>query len=602
MSPARTLPALLLLGWLSLPAGPALRAAAPPTPDEDRPLLRNAGFATDTAALLRFLHIHSRADIRPERIRELVRLLGSDDFDEREKASEELAAIGPPALVPLRKAVGRRADPEVVRRARTCLKAIERRDRPALCLAAVRLLVKRRPARAAAALLRYLPSAADETAEEGVVRGLADLAGKSGKVDPVFLSALKDTAPARRAIAACLVGRVGNAGQRAAVRRLLKDDSPLVRLRAAQGLLAGQDRAALPVLATLLDQPDTAIAWQAEELLRWAAGESAPDAVVGAGAAGERKKCRLAWETWLRGPKGKPDLAQRLRAGRPGLFLVYEVSAGERWSHRLALYGCDGVARWRLRVPGTIADLHLLPGNQVLLAEDGSVARRITTRDLAGKVVWQRAMQLCHPLACQRLVGGHTLVATTRGAVELAADGRQVFVHDPQRNRSTPIIVLGVVRLPAGDLLYAEEDLHASTCSFKEIGLTKAAGCQTPLPERVLRGQAFFLGNQRLAVVQKGGRPGKPDEVWLIDRAGRAVRHGQAQGVKHVAGLPDGGLVLACGQAGEGRVVEMAPNGARRWEVVLAGEARRVRPCLGLVRLGFPAPTSAATPKRQGRR
>jgi hypothetical protein len=52
MSPTRALRGLLLSGWLVLPLGPALFAAAPPAPDDDCLLLRKAGVATNTTALL----------------------------------------------------------------------------------------------------------------------------------------------------------------------------------------------------------------------------------------------------------------------------------------------------------------------------------------------------------------------------------------------------------------------------------------------------------------------------------------------------------------------------------------------------------------------
>ena len=75
---------------------------------------------------------------------------------------------------------------------------------------------------------------------------------------------LTDREPARRAAAAVLLGRYGNAEQKAAVRKLLADADPTIRVRAAQGLLAGRDKAALFALdmttrnATLLAADDEA--------------------------------------------------------------------------------------------------------------------------------------------------------------------------------------------------------------------------------------------------------------------------------------------------------------------------------------------------------
>jgi hypothetical protein len=75
----------LFAGTLNLPA------AAPPVPDVDR----------------------------------LIRQLGSDDFHQREAASEGLARIGEPALAALRKAKASARDLEVRRRAQRLIVSID---------------------------------------------------------------------------------------------------------------------------------------------------------------------------------------------------------------------------------------------------------------------------------------------------------------------------------------------------------------------------------------------------------------------------------------------------------------------------------------------
>ena len=127
---------------------------------------------------------------------------------------------------------------------------------------------------------------------------------------PALLAALEDKQAARRALAACLVGRLGDGKQQDAVRKLLTDGDPTVRLRAAQGLLAARDKTVVPTLIALLEAKPVALAWQAEELLRWVAGEGAPAPVVGAGSARASGECRRAWEGWWRAQGAKVDLAQ----------------------------------------------------------------------------------------------------------------------------------------------------------------------------------------------------------------------------------------------------------------------------------------------------
>jgi uncharacterized protein (TIGR03067 family) len=73
----------------------------------------------------------SRADraqeAKPERIASLIRQLGHDRFAKREEASEQLEAIGEPALDALRKAAASDEILEIRRRAEQVIQAIARR-------------------------------------------------------------------------------------------------------------------------------------------------------------------------------------------------------------------------------------------------------------------------------------------------------------------------------------------------------------------------------------------------------------------------------------------------------------------------------------------
>src|SRR5262249_44717505 len=153
---------------------------------------------------------------------------------------------------------------------------------PELASAALRLLVKRNAPGAIAPMLEFFPTAdANSELETAIAFRLDQLAARSQSVPPELVAALTDTSPARRAIAACIVGRRGTVEQHGQVRRMLKDSDANVRLRAAQGLLAGGQKDSIPALIALLDATPICLAWQAEELLRWAAAGSAPMVGVG---------------------------------------------------------------------------------------------------------------------------------------------------------------------------------------------------------------------------------------------------------------------------------------------------------------------------------
>src|SRR5947209_7742248 len=73
-----------------------------------------------------------------DKITKLVKQLGSDDFDDREKASAALDAIGAPALDALRDAL-KSSDEEIHKRAETLVAKIEKRQESANALAPKRL-------------------------------------------------------------------------------------------------------------------------------------------------------------------------------------------------------------------------------------------------------------------------------------------------------------------------------------------------------------------------------------------------------------------------------------------------------------------------------
>ena len=281
-----------LVYWLPLPK----TAEKPADPDEE--LLRQVGLPTDDAGLMKYLRKYAGRDDDLRNMERLVRQLGDQKIAKRDEASGKLSALGLPALPALRKAVKDR-DQEIANRSRTCIDEICRKNEWVWIGAAVRRLLKSSPPGTADALLTVLPYAVDEATEETIWFALDGLAERDAKVRPALVPALKDKFPHRRAIAACLLARLGDANQKEAARLLLADPDGTVRLRAAQGFLAARDKSAIPVLIALLMEPATEIAWQAEELLHWAVREDSPKIYVGTGRKkNERKQCRSDWEKW----------------------------------------------------------------------------------------------------------------------------------------------------------------------------------------------------------------------------------------------------------------------------------------------------------------
>jgi hypothetical protein len=172
--------------------------------------LKEAHVSVAGPALVEYLRQQAPDPARLEKARTLVRQLGDDSFEVREKATAGLVTLGAVALPLVRDAV-KSKDPEVARRASACLQQIGEDGGRSTLTAAVRLAAIRRPAGAAGALLDLLPGAdADLTRE--VKSALCALAQAGGvQPDEALVKALADRDPARRAAAAAALGKDGGA-------------------------------------------------------------------------------------------------------------------------------------------------------------------------------------------------------------------------------------------------------------------------------------------------------------------------------------------------------------------------------------------------------
>lgn len=297
--------AALLPLLLSLPV-----AAAPPGPEaDDMKLLQGVKAPTDGPGLLTYFRQRVPTDDVRKKADALVAKLSSGNFRQRERASAGLLALGPAARPALARAL-KTGDAEVRRRAQECIDVFDRLSSPEVEAAAVRLLRVLRPDGACAVLLGYLPAVRDGGVEDEVMAALVALGVRGGKVDDELTRAVTDREPAKRAAAALVLGHSGTKAQRDQVHGLLRSDAaPRVRLRAAQGLLSGRDKRAVPALLPLLTDAPTAVAEEVHDLLGWLAGDRAPSLGLGEDAAA-RKKCRAGWEAWWKAHGDKLDLTR----------------------------------------------------------------------------------------------------------------------------------------------------------------------------------------------------------------------------------------------------------------------------------------------------
>ncbi len=563
----RTLIVILSAAVASMVAGqpPVQRTSShqplprPAPVNHDELFLNGAGIGTEPAALCDLLRNHSRTDADTRLLDKLVRQLGDEDFDRREQAERAITAMGRPALDRLAQA-RRDADPEVSRRAALIAADIRKKLDPDAAFAAVRELIRQRVDGAAAELLAYLPYADTDTEEE-IYFGIDRVAVRDGKVDPAMKAALTDNNPARRALAALTLGRLGDEANREAVRRCLTDNKSNVRLRSAQGLLAAHDNAALPTLVALLDDGSLDVAWQAEELLRWVAGAKAPEPRVGMGVAAARRKCTSAWKDWLR-DNSRVDW-QRVQRDhrRPGLILVCAHDG-------VFLIGSDGKPAWQFTGFTTLRDAQLLPNARLLLAEEADNSRVIEC-DLNGKILWEYKNRRGDYLSsCERLANGNTFIVSDEGLTEVTPDQRTVFdlcneinVLDGTKPRNGSTVCLSYTKLRQIDQNSGKVVTNTLVCSDRR------KLCALP--------DGGVLVNDFLE-----------NKVVHLDAEGACLWETALQRPTSVVGLRNGNLLASSSFRGQ-RIVELARTGQTVWETQMKGRIDRLRPCFNLLRVGL---------------
>jgi HEAT repeat protein len=521
----------------------AVAAPLPGPPADDERLLRSAQIGTDGPALLNYFRQRTIGDADRQRIDGLIRRLGDPSYAVRERATADLIASGLPAIGPLRKA---QSDPdvEIARRAERCLERIERVPSTVLSAAAARALARAKPPGAVGVLLAYLPAADDEGVADEVREALAALASADGRPDPLLEQALADPSPVKRGAAAEALVRTGNAAALETSRKALTDANADVRLRAGLALVThAKDKAAVPTLIRLLTDLPPESGWRVEDVLLRLAGEGAPQAALG-GDAAARQQVRDAWLAWWVKNAATADLAKLdaapamigntllvLRDQRSGVGKVVELNPRKE-----VVWKIEG-----LQMP---IDAVVVGRDRVLVAEMSN--RQVTERDLAGKVIWQKAVTM--PTGVQRLPNGNTLIVSRNQILELDGRQREVFSHPrPQQD------VMAAQKLRSGEVVFVTSggacvrlDAKGKEVKTFQVGRTYAYGGLEVLP------------NNHVLVTQM-------NEVTEFDADGRVVWKGAVNRPTSVQRLPNGNTLVSSGLIATTGVVELDRAGRTVW-------------------------------------
>jgi hypothetical protein len=189
-----------------------------PTSD-DESKLQKAGIKVDGETLRTILAKQQADPNALEKARALVKRLGDEAFEVREKASNDLVALGVSARPALQEAA-KDEDLEIARRATLCLEKIQERTNIETSRAAIRLLTLRSPDEAPAVLLAMLPGVEEPVGDE-IREALVWLVHRPGGPNPVLTRAVDDADPVKRAAVRAVLGKDGGAYLDRPNRRLL---------------------------------------------------------------------------------------------------------------------------------------------------------------------------------------------------------------------------------------------------------------------------------------------------------------------------------------------------------------------------------------------
>ncbi|HEY2784238.1 MAG TPA: HEAT repeat domain-containing protein, partial [Fimbriiglobus sp.] len=269
------------------------RVVDPNAQQTDKSALSSAKLkADDPDGLVAYFKQRTLTDAELTKIKAVISRMGSESFEDREKASADVLGFGPAAIGPLKTAARAETDPEVNYRAEQARKKIETVSHTAVAIAAARALAqsKHKHPQAVPALLGFLLLADDESVVEEIDKALVKLADDGGKPDPALLAALTDKRPIRRAAA---VEALLDGGDRTKPVRfpdaigpvkaaLASDTDAEVKFRGLYLLLTRvKDKDAVEGMIQLLPTLPRGRYWQADDYLTQLAGKDSPKARFG---------------------------------------------------------------------------------------------------------------------------------------------------------------------------------------------------------------------------------------------------------------------------------------------------------------------------------
>jgi len=529
-----------------------------PIPKTDPEILDKAKIKNEPASLLAFLRSRTLTPSERGKVSDLVNLLGSKSYRERENARTQLIRRGPIVIELLRSSTNS-ADPEIARQAENCIEWILKRDvGPEVPAAVVRTLAKKPPPETVEALLTYLPFADNDQVSDEIRLVLSKLGAPDGKPLPLLVDALKDREPTRRWAAAEALIQAGSKESLPEIRKLMQDAEPIVRMRVALALVRAQEKSAVPALIDAATSVPTTVSWEAEDALYKIAnlgGDPPYGAAKNDDAA--RKAWRETWHAWWKKHEEKVDLA-KLEDGRKlvGNTLVVLLDMGQAME-----IGPDNKTRWTVSNLVFPLDVQLIGEDRLLVAEYH--AGKVTERNIkTSEIVWEK--QINGALMAQRLPSGNTFIATDTQLIEVDPKDKEVLnVTLPAGER-----IMKASKLPNGDIACLTSEARVVRLDPKGREISSFS---VLLGARLFGGRLHMEVNGRVLVPHN-----QENRVVEYDSRGRKVWEAAVMQPVAATRLPNGNVIVTTMLPDVG-AVEFNRQGERVWNYRHQAQTRVTR-------------------------
>lgn len=514
-------------------------------PQADIQLLQDSKIPTDGPGLFDFFKKRSQRD--ENKIKQLIRQLGDDDFERREQASQALVAIGAPAKTLLTQAKTN-DDVEIARRAEECLVRIDQGATEQVLAAAIRHLAQQKQPGTAGLFLDYLLVGEFESLNEEVRKQLPRVAILQGKADPTLVAALADPSPVKRGAAGAALARAGATDQQDAIRKLLTDPDPSVRYRLGLALIGRRDRDAVPTLIDLLAEPNLASRERSllEDLL-YRLADDQPLGVPPGDSPEDRKKIQEAWRTWWKEANTKIDPARLEKSvDALGDTLIVLLDRG-------TVQYLDGANQPRFVIDRLDfpLDAQILPDERVLVSEHGG--GRVTERNKKNEIVWEKKID--QPLVAQRLASGNTFIATASSLSEVDKTGKDVWTYIPPGGER----IMRAQVLKSGEIaLIIQQNVGVTRFQLLDKNRKEIRGFGVDI--RTSGGRIDVQPNGNILIPENGN-----NRVLEYDKNGQVVGEFSVEAPIMAMRLPNGNLLATSMNPAVG-AVEFDRKGKKIWD------------------------------------